>query len=208
MGEMMKYILFMLVLSQLTACASNVMNQADVGMSEFTYASIDTYLIGVDDVLLVNIWKNPDLSVTVPVRPDGKISIPLVGDIVAGGKEPMQVAKEVKKALSKFVREPQVTVILTELRSHEFISRVRITGAVNTPSSIPYRQGMTVLDALLQAGGANEFASANNAKLYRNEGTETTKYSVFLADILESGQLETNYTLLPGDIITVPERLF
>jgi polysaccharide export outer membrane protein len=208
MGKMMKYLLFIFVLSQMTACTSNVMDQTDLNMSEFTYASIDTYLIGVDDMLLINIWKNPDLSVTVPVRPDGKISIPLVGDIVAGGKEPMQVAREVKKALSKFVREPQVTVILTELRSHEFISRVRITGAVNTPSSIPYRQGMTVLDALLQAGGANEFASANNAKLYRNEGTETARYSVFLADILESGQLETNYTLLPGDIITVPERLF
>jgi polysaccharide export outer membrane protein len=208
MGEVMKYLLFIFALSQLAACTSNVMVKSDSNMSKFTYASIDTYLIGVDDVLLVNIWKNPDLSVTVPVRPDGKISIPLVGDIVAGGKEPMQVAKEVKKALSKFVREPQVTVILTELRSHEFISRVRITGAVNIPSSIPYRQGMTVLDALLQAGGANEFASGNNAQLYRNEGNETAKYSVYLADILESGKLETNYKLLPGDIITVPERLF
>jgi polysaccharide export outer membrane protein len=184
------------------------MTQTDENMNKFTYASIDTYLIGVDDVLMVNIWKNPDLSVTVPVRPDGKISIPLVGDIVAGGKEPMKVAKEVKKALSKFVREPQVTVILTELRSHEFISRVRITGAVNTPSSIPYRQGMTVLDALLQAGGSNKFASGNNSKLYRIKDKKTIRYSVYLADILESGQLETNYKLLPGDIITVPERLF
>ncbi|MFT6153136.1 MAG: polysaccharide export outer membrane protein [Bermanella sp.] len=208
MGEVMKYLVFIFALSQLMACTSNVMVQTDSKMNHFTFASIDTYLIGVDDVLMVNVWRNPDLSVSVPVRPDGKISIPLVGDIVAGGKEPMQVAKEVKEALSKFVREPQVTVILTELRSHEFISRVRITGAVNTPSSIPYRQGMTVLDALLQAGGANEFASANNAQLFRNDGLGTASYSVYLADILESGQLETNYTLLPGDIITVPERLF
>ncbi|MFT7110190.1 MAG: polysaccharide export outer membrane protein [Psychrobacter glaciei] len=208
MNKIIKYSILILVINQLLACTSNVMTQTDENMNKFTYASIDTYLIGVDDVLMVNIWKNPDLSVTVPVRPDGKISIPLVGDIVAGGKEPMKVAKEVKKALSKFVREPQVTVILTELRSHEFISRVRITGAVNTPSSIPYRQGMTVLDALLQAGGSNKFASGNNSKLYRIKDKKTIRYSVYLADILESGQLETNYKLLPGDIITVPERLF
>jgi polysaccharide export outer membrane protein len=208
MDKIIKYLILIRVINQLLACTSDVMTQRDEIMNKFTYASIDTYLIGVDDVLMINIWKNPDLSVTVPVRPDGKISIPLVGDIVAGGKEPMKVAKEVKKALSRFVREPQVTVILTELRSHEFISRVRITGAVNTPSSIPYRQGMTVLDALLQAGGSNEFASGNNSKLYRNKGEKTIGYSVYLADILESGQLETNYKLLPGDIITVPERLF
>ena len=156
----------------------------------------------------VNVWKNPDLSVTVPVRPDGKISVPLIGDVIAGGKEPMQVAKEVKKSLSKYIREPQVAVILTSLQSHEFISRVRITGAVVSPSSLPFRQGMTVLDAMLQAGGTNDFAAANKARLYRKESEQTAQYDIYLDDILHSGQLETNYTLLPGDIITVPERLF
>jgi len=195
-------------MSQLLACASSTLVDSKSSQKTLIYASVKTYHIGVDDVLMVNVWKNPDLSVTVPVRPDGRISIPLVGDIVAGGKEPMVVASEIKTELEKFIREPQVTVMLTQLRSHEFISRVRVTGAVNTPSSLPYRQGMTVLDALLQAGGANDFASANAASLYRSENDSITQYDVYLSDIIHSGQLETNYVLLPGDIITVPERLF
>jgi polysaccharide export outer membrane protein len=179
-----------------------------VSNSDNVLSSAATYYIGVDDVLQVNVWKNPDLSVTVPVRPDGKISVPLIGDIKAGGKVPMDVAEEVRKSLTKYIREPQVTVILTELRSHEFVSRVRVTGAVESPVSLPYRQGMTVLDAILQAGGLNEFASANSGKLYRKSADKTNQYSVYLKDILHSGELETNYELMPGDIISVPERLF
>ncbi len=204
----MKKILILLLISQLLACTSKMPVGSKFSTSKLIYASVNTYHIGVDDVLMVNVWKNPDLSVTVPVRPDGRISIPLVGDIIAGGKEPMHVAAEIKIALKKFIREPQVTVMLTQLRSHEFISRIRVTGAVNAPSSLPYRQGMTVLDALLQAGGANEFASANSASLYRNEKNTTTQYDIYLSDIINSGKLDTNYVLLPGDIITVPERLF
>ncbi len=204
----MKYTLLLILISQILACTSNVLVDSKSSQAILSYALVDAYRIGVDDVLMVDVWKNPDLSVTVPVRPDGRISIPLVGDIVAGGKEPMLVASEIKKALRKYIREPQVTVILTQLRSHEFISRVRVTGAVNTPSSLPYRQGMTVLDALLQAGGTNEFASANAASLYRSETGVVSQHDIYLSDILHSGQLETNYVLLPGDIITVPERLF
>mgnify|MGYP000033794615 FL=1 len=204
----MKYTLIFILISQLLACTSNTLVGSASNKEMLSYSLIDTYHIGVDDVLMVNVWKNPDLSVSVPVRPDGRISIPLVGDVVAGGKEPMVVASEIKELLGRFIREPQVTVILTELRSHEFISRVRVTGAVNTPASLPYRQGMTVLDALLQAGGANEFASANDASLYRKVESSVAKYSIYLSDIIHSGQLETNYVLLPGDIITVPERLF
>lgn len=202
------YLLCMLIL--VSGCSSKIIDSESniAAVNTFAFASVQTYLIGVDDVLQVNVWKNPDLSVTVPVRPDGKISVPLIGDILAGGKEPMQVAKEVKKSLSRYIREPQVAVILTSLQSHEFISRVRITGAVNTPSSLPFRQGMTVLDAMLQAGGTNDFAAANKARLYRKEKDVTAQYDIFLDDILHTGQLETNYTLLPGDIITVPERLF
>ncbi len=209
---MKKYLLLILSLSMfLAGCASNTVNEdfnSTIAKKNFAYSSIQTYYIGVDDVLQVNVWKNPDISVTVPVRPDGKISVPLVGDVMAGGKEPMQVAEEVREALSRYIREPQVAVILTQLRSHEFISRVRITGAVNTPSSIPFRQGMTVLDAMLQAGGTSDYAASNNASLYRKENDKTVQYDIYLDDILNSGQLDTNYSLLPGDIITVPERLF
>jgi polysaccharide export outer membrane protein len=112
----------------------------------------DDYLIGVDDMVQVSVWRNPDLGITAPVRPDGKISVPLVGDVTAGGRTPDEVAKDLQQKLAAYVREPQVTVILTELRSHEYLSRVRVTGAVRQPISIPYRQGMTVLDAVLAAG--------------------------------------------------------
>jgi len=166
------------------------------------------YRIGVDDRLQITVWRNPELSVTVPVRPDGKISAPLIGDVKAGGNTPTQVAALIKDKLSSFIREPNVTVILTELRSHEFLSRVRVTGAVRTPRSMPYRQGMTVLDAVLEAGGVNDFASPNRTKLYRKGKTKTDIVDIDLSDILTKGKLDTNYELRPGDVVTIPERLF
>ena len=166
------------------------------------------YRIGVDDRLQITVWRNPELTVTVPVRPDGKISVPLIGDVQAGGNAPSQVAAIIRDKLSAFIREPNVAVILIELRSHEFLSRVRVTGAVRTPRSMPYRQGMTVLDAVLEAGGVNDFASPNRTKLYRKEKTKTEIIDVDLNDILTKGKLVTNVELRPGDIVTVPERLF
>lgn len=166
------------------------------------------YRIGVDDRLQINVWRNPDLSTTVPVRPDGMISMPLIGDVQAGGLTATEVAANIKQRLSAFVREPSVAIIVVELRSHEFISRVRVTGAVRTPRSIPYRQGMTVLDAVLEAGGTTDFASPNRAKLYRTVKDQTEVYGVDLGDILNKGRLETNFRLRPGDVVTVPERIF
>ncbi len=170
--------------------------------------AVDVYRIGVDDVLQVSVWQNPDLNVTVPVRPDGNISVPLAGDIPAGGRTPEEVGASIKERLGSFIREPNVTVILTELRSHEYLARVRVTGAVRTPVSVPYRQGMTVLDAVLEAGGTNEFAAADRTQLYRKEGEATRTYPVHLDRILKRGELGTNYPVQPGDVITVPERSF
>src|ERR1700704_1197372 len=137
-------------------------------------ATIDgDYRIGVDDRVQVTVWRNPELSVTAPVRPDGKLSVPIIGDVQAGGRTPSEVAETIKKRLSEYIREPNVVVILTELRSHEFLSRVRVTGAVRTPRSMPHRQGMTVLDAVLEAGGVNDFASPNRTKLYRKVKDKT-----------------------------------
>lgn len=167
------------------------------------------YRIGVDDVLSVSVWRNPDLSVTVPVRPDGRISVPLVGDVQAGGRTPEQVGATIEEKLAAYVRDPKVAVILTELNSHEFLSRVRVTGAVRKPISIPYRQGMTVLDAVLEAGGVNEFANSNRTKLYRKRGNGAAQsYDVRLKSLLERGDLATNWPVEPGDVITVPERAF
>lgn len=169
---------------------------------------VEQYYIGVDDVVNVNVWKNPDLSLSVPVRPDGKISMPLVGEIVAGGRTPEQVAEEVTKKLSRFIRDPQVAVILEQINSHEFLSRIRVTGAVQSPLSMSFRQGVTVLDAILEAGGLNEFASPNGAKLFRRTENGVVKLKVYLGDILNDGEMATNYALQPGDILSVPERVF
>jgi polysaccharide export outer membrane protein len=189
----------------LAACASS-----SGALSTAPPADVPTtasaYRIGVDDVVQVSVWRSPELSVTAPVRPDGNITVPLVGDVQAAGRLPDEVAKEVQTKLATYVREPQVTVILTELRSHEYLSRVRVTGAVRQPVSIPYRQGMTVLDAVLAAGGVTEFAAADRSGLYRRTGQETVSYAVKLDRILNGGDLATNYPVAPGDVITVPER--
>lgn len=169
----------------------------------------DTYIIGIDDKVSVSVWRNTDLSLTVPVRPDGRISTPLVGDIVAAGKTPMQLASDIQGALSQFIREPHVSVILVGLASHEYLSRVRITGAVRAPSSLPHRKGMTVLDLVLAAGGPNDFAAANRTVLYRvNEEGEALRIKIKLDNLLKKGDVESNIPLLPGDIVTIPESLF
>ena len=171
--------------------------------------AVDTYHIGVDDMVQVSVWHNPDLSVTVPVRPDGNISVPLIGDVRAGGRTPEDVAADVKQRLTTYLRDPQVAVILTELRSHEYLSRVRVTGAVHQPVSIPYRQGMTVLDAVLAAGGTTEFANGDRTSLYRRQdGGGVQPYDIKLDRIMKKGELQSNIPVQPGDIITVPERAF
>ena len=167
----------------------------------------DAYRVGVDDVVQVSVWRNPELGVTAPVRPDGKISVPLIGDVMAAGLTPPEIAKDVQDKLAAFVREPQVAVILTDLRSNEYLSRVRVTGAVRQPISVPYRQGMTLLDAVLAAGGLTEFAAPDRAVLYREVDDTTRAYPVRLDRVLEQGDLTTNYKVAPGDIITVPERV-
>jgi polysaccharide export outer membrane protein len=171
--------------------------------------AVDTYHIGVDDMVQVSVWHNPDLSVTVPVRPDGNISVPLIGDVRAGGRTPEDVATDVKQRLATYLRDPQVAVILTELRSHEYLSRVRVTGAVHQPVSIPYRQGMTVLDAVLAAGGTTEFANGDRTSLYRRQESGSVQpFDIKLDRIMKKGELSSNIPVQPGDIITVPERAF
>ena len=200
-------LLFLLATLLLSACATAPRPGQAPAIDPVAQA-VAIYRIGVDDVLQVSVWQNPDLNVTVPVRPDGNISVPLAGDIPAGGRTPEEVAASIRERLTTFIREPNVTVILTELRSHEYLARVRVTGAVRSPVSVPYRQGMTVLDAVLEAGGTNEFAAADRTQLYRKEGEATRTYPVYLDRILKRGELDTNYPVQPGDVVTVPERSF
>ncbi len=169
---------------------------------------MDDYRIGVGDALQINVWRNPELTVAVPVRPDGKISMPLIGDVVAASLTATELSQNITKSLSSFVRSPQVTVIVSNPSSSDFQRRVRITGAVKSPQSIPFREGMTVLDLVLIAGGPNEFASANKARLYRKVNGELKVYKIRLDDLMSDGEVETNYPLQPSDIVSVPERAF
>jgi polysaccharide export outer membrane protein len=190
----------------LTACSTkNVVNEEPV---ESSVGILDEYLMGVGDAVQVNVWRNADLSVSVVVRPDGKISVPLAGDLKVDGKSTKDLSAEIEELLSSYIRNPKVTVIVSNPTSADYIHRIRVTGAVENQRSIPYRKGITVLDVILEAGGVTAFANADAAKLYRQTEDGAKVYPVYLNDILEKGILDSNYTLFPQDIITVPERGF
>ncbi len=169
---------------------------------------VEAYTMDVGDMVQVNVWKNPELSVEEPIRPDGKISLPLVGDVMAAGLEPEELAEDIEKELSGYVKNPNVTIILTDLTGHAFLSRIRVTGAVAQDISITYHQGMTVLDAVLEAGSLDLYADGNRTKLYRRTKEGSEAYDIRLDDIMEQGDMTTNVDLVPGDVITVPERRF
>jgi polysaccharide export outer membrane protein len=195
-----------LIAMLLAACAGGPVSESPPTGSSM---AVEDYRIGIDDVVQVRVWGRDDLDVTVPVRSDGKITVPLIGDLEAGGRRPEAVALRAREMLADYIRDPHVTVIVTELRSHEYLSRVRVTGAVRTPVSLPHRQGMTVLDAILAAGGPNEFAAANRSALHRHiDGDSFKSYALPLRRILEEGDLSANHVLMPGDVITVPQRNF
>ena len=181
------------------ACAGIDPAPVNLNTPSFT----DDYTIGIGDKLRIDVWRNPDLSITdVPVRPDGKISTPLAGDLAVGGIRPQEAAELIAEALVAYIREPKVTVIITEIGLRY---RVRVTGAVNEPVSMPYSQDMTVLDALLEAGGMTDFARPSRTMLHRSDGTSL---SVRLDQILYRGDMRTNYRLGPGDTLIIPERPF
>ena len=164
------------------------------------------YIIGPGDSLQVFIWRNAELSVTVPVRPDGKISTPLVEDMVAVGKTPSMLARDIEAVLAAYIRTPQVNVIVTNAVST--FSQVRVLGQVTTPQAVPYREGMTVLDAILAVGGLAEFAAGNRAKIVRAEGGKTQEIKVRLSDLVNDGDVSQNLPLKPGDVLVVPESRF
>lgn len=167
-----------------------------------------SYKIDVGDQISISVWKNPELSISEPVRPDGKIAVHLLGDIMAAGKTPEDLAADIEQQLSSYIKDPNVTVILTGLAGQAYLSRIRVTGAVGASTSMSYHQGMTVLDAVLDAGSVTMYADANRTKLHRRTESGTETYDVRLKDILENGDMTTNVLLMPGDVITVPESVF
>jgi len=164
------------------------------------------YRIGPGDVLNVFVWRNPELTVTVPVRPDGKVSTPLVSDMVAQGKTPSQLSKDIETVLAEYVRSPQVNVIVTTPVST--FSQVKIVGQVKRPAAVPYREGMTLMDVMLQVGGVTEFAAPNRSKIMRPENGKETEIKVRIGDLLKKGDTKQNIPVKPGDVIIVPESRF
>jgi len=195
----------------ITSCASNQPNlppQSKNSQNQGPNVLVKSYKMSVGDQIQINVWKNPELSLSEPIRPDGKISMPLMGDVLAVGLTPEQLAKNIEKRLASFVKAPNVTVILVNLQGHAFLSRIRVTGSVINNMSMQYFQGMTVLDAVLEAGSVDLYANANGTKLHRRTKKGAVAYDIYLKDILEDGDMHTNVMLMPGDIITVPESSF
>jgi len=163
------------------------------------------YLIGPLDTLNIVVWRNPELSGTVSVRPDGRISTPLVQDIPALGRNPAELASDLEKILSKYIRDPVVTVIVTNFAGSN--EQIRIIGEAAKPQAVPYRQNMTVLDVIILAGGLTDFADGNRAVLVR--GAEKGKqYNVRLADLVRRGDISANVEVQPGDVLIIPQSWF
>ena len=164
------------------------------------------YIIGPGDNINIIVWRNPELSMSVPVRPDGKISTPLVDELVAQGKTSNEVARDIEKLLGKYVRDPVVTVIVTSFVG-PYSEQIRVVGEAAKPQFLPYKQKMTLLDVMIAVGGLTDFAAGNDATILR--GAEGNKqYSVRLKDLIKRGDVSANVEMRPGDILIIPQSLF
>ena len=168
------------------------------------------YKIGPLDTLNIIVWRSPELSATVTVRPDGYVSTALVEDIEAAGHDAAEVARAIEKAISKYVRDPVVTVIVSNFQG-TYADQIRIVGEAARPQAVQYRKNMTVLDVMIQVGGITDFADGNAAVLIRggqDKGAQYTQYNVRLKDLLKRGDISANVAVKPGDIIIVPQSWF
>ena len=188
----------------ISACTSD---QAAPPGKPTTASTTPDYLIGPGDTLQIFVWRNQELSVTVPVRPDGRISLPLVEDLPAAGKSPTSLARDVEKALKVFIQEPVVTVIVTNFVG-PYSTQVRVIGEAANPQALPYRENMTVLDVMIAVGGLTQFAAGNRAVLVRRVNGKEEQYRVNIDKLIKDGDLSANVALLPGDVLIVPQSWF
>jgi polysaccharide biosynthesis/export protein len=166
------------------------------------------YIIGPGDSLDIFVWRNADVSVTgIPVRPDGRISSPLVDDIIADGKTPTELANDIKEVLSKVIKDPFVTVTVVDFVSG-YDQQIRVVGEATTPSALPYRSNMSILDVMIAVGGLTEFAAGNKTTIVRKTNGSEEHFNVRLEDLLKGGDINANVKVYPGDIIVIPESLF
>jgi len=169
----------------------------------------EEYVIGPLDQLTIHVWRNPELGASVQVRPDGRITTPLVSDMPAVGKTPAMLAEDIRLQLSQYITDPLVSVIVNQFAG-TFSQQVRVIGATEKPASLPYRANMTLLDAMIAVGGLSEYASGNRAKLIRFDKETGTQreYALRLSDLLKKGESKANVLLMPGDVIIIPESMF
>jgi len=165
------------------------------------------YIIGPGDQLQIFVWRNPELTQSVPVRPDGKISVPLVEDLPAANKTATQLAREIEAALSKFVRDPLVTVIVSNFQG-VYQTQVRVVGQATDPKALPYRDNMTLLDVMIAVGGLTDFAAGNRSTLIRTVDGQTSQATLRLEDLIRDGDISANAPVAPGDVIIIPEAWF
>lgn len=195
--------LAVLAVSMLTlgGCAST----AQIGGDQIP--PMHDYLIGPGDNLNIIVWRNPEVSLIAPVRPDGKISTPLVEDIPASGKTATQLARDIEKSLAKFIQQPVVTVIVTGFVG-SYSEQIRVIGQAAKPQALPYRREMSLLDVLIAVGGITEFAAGNRASIVRNLDGKPQTLPVRLNDLIKKGDISANVTMRPGDILVIPESFF
>ena len=169
----------------------------------------EEYIIGPLDQLNIFVWRNPELSAKVQVRPDGRITTPLISDMPAVGKTPAMLADDMKIALGEYIKDPIVSVIVEKF-SGTFSQQIRIVGATAKPASLPYRANMTLLDAMIAVGGLSEYAAGNRAKLIRYDRTtgKQREFNIKLSSLLKNGDSSANVRLEPGDVIIIPESMF
>lgn len=197
---------FVAVLASLSiaGCASNSSMSAPP-MEAKTPAH--EYLIGPGDSVNINVWRNPEVSQTVPVRPDGKITTPLVEDLPASGKTATQLARDIEQVLGKFIQQPVVTVIVTGFVG-PYGQQIRVVGQASKPQALPYREGMSLLDVLISVGGLAEFAAGNSASIVRTIDGKQQKIGVRLNDLIKKGDISANTPMRPGDVLVIPESFF
>lgn len=197
-------LVLLLMLSQLSA-AGIANAQAPQEPAPAAAVSPD-YIIGPGDTVQVFVWRNPELTASIPVRPDGKISTPLVEDMTAVGKTSSELARDIEKVLGEFVRSPRVNVIVTVPVG--LLSQVKAVGQLRAPQGVPFREGMRVLDLVLAAGGMTDFAAGNRARIVRNENGKPTELRVKLSSLINKGDMTQNILLRPGDMLIIPESRF
>jgi polysaccharide biosynthesis/export protein len=188
-------------LAGLAGCASYPPAPAQVGSGDYSY------IIGPGDMLNIVVWRNPELSMEVPVRPDGKIASPLIEDLPAQGKNPTALARDIEGALGKFIRDPVVTVIVTSFVG-PYSEQIRVVGEATKPQILPYRQKMTLLDVMIAVGGMTDFADGNGASILRSSADGNKQYAVRIKDLVKRGDVTANVEMAPGDVLIIPQSWF